>query len=210
MKRRPTIMIKIIRGVFAMVSGIWKKIAINPPLPPFLIPFLPFAWPAFLAVSALTAGIAVWQTYQQEESGRPESTREKQNRQRMLERIGTKWFIGPVEHSLSDGATITLGLRAQPDAITDPLQQPNRSEREWPLGTPITAVYDRAGGELLILGEPGSGKTTLLLELTRNLLDRAHRDENYPMPVVFPLSSWTVKRLLITEGLCEEGHAKYY
>src|SRR6266852_6265079 len=210
MKRRTTIMITIISGVFTMVSGILEKIASNTPLPPFLTPYLPFAWPAFLAVSALTAGIAVWQTFRQEETGHPESTREKQNRQRMLERKGTKWFIGPVEHSLSDGATITLGLKAQPDAIADPLQQPNRSEGEWPLGTHITAVYDRAGGELLILGEPGSGKTTLLLELTRDLLDRALRDENYPMPVVFPLSSWTVKRLPITDWLIEELHEKYY
>lgn len=210
MKRRTTIMITIISGVSTIVSGYLEKIASNTPLPPFLTPYLPFAWPAFLAVSALTAGIAVWQTFRQEETGRPESTPEKQNRQRMLERVGTKWFTGPVEHSLSDGATITLGLKARPDAIADPLQQPNRSEREWPLGTRITAVYDRAGGELLILGEPGSGKTTLLLELTRDLLDRAHRDENYPMPVVFPLSSWTVKRLPITDWLVEELHEKYY
>src|SRR5258708_21518793 len=90
MKRRTTIMITIISGVFTMVSGILEKIASNTPLPPFLTPYLPFAWPAFLAVSALTAGIAVWQTFRQEETGHPESTREKQNRQRMLEPIRTK------------------------------------------------------------------------------------------------------------------------
>src|SRR5260370_17387375 len=154
MKRRTTIMITIISGLFTMVSGILEKISSNTPLPPFLTPYLPFAWPAFLAVSALTAGIAVWQTFRQEETGHPESTREKQNRQRMLERIGTKWFIGPVEHSLSDGATITLGLKAQPDPIADPLQQPNRSERECPLTTHITAPYANPTGQILIPVQP--------------------------------------------------------
>src|SRR5260370_42541956 len=90
MTRRTTIMITITSGVFTMVSGILEKLASNTPLLSFLTPYLPFAWTAFLAVSALTAGIAVWQTFRQEETGHPESTREKQNRQRMLERIGTK------------------------------------------------------------------------------------------------------------------------
>jgi predicted NACHT family NTPase len=41
-------------------------------------------------------------------------------------------------------------------------------------------VYDEAGGELLILGEPGAGKTTLLLQLARELLSRAEQDESLP------------------------------
>ena len=53
-----------------------------------------------------------------------------------------------------------------------------------------------AGRSLLILGAPGSGKTTMLLELARQLIERAHDEENEPIPVVFNLASWTEKQSL--------------
>ena len=87
----------------------------------------------------------------------------------------------------------------------------NPKKRIQPLspGTTITEIYDHSGGELLILGEAGSGKTTLLLELARNLLDRAERDETAPIPVILPLSSWTEKQLPLEEWFIEELNAKY-
>src|SRR5205823_11920341 len=69
--------------------------------------------------------------------------------------------------------------------------------------------YDNAGSELLILGEPGSGKTTLLLELARDLLNRAQQDPFHPIPVVFNLSSWAVKRQPLTDWMVEELNSKY-
>src|SRR5207248_2990879 len=104
-------------------------------------------------------------------------------------------------------------LQERSDALTDPwrlvFQQSDQSACLLPPGTRITQVYDDAGGELLILGEPGSGKTTLLLELARDLLDRANIDDTSPMPVVFNLSSWAVKRQSLTKWLVEELHTKY-
>ena len=73
----------------------------------------------------------------------------------------------------------------------------------------MSQVYDRACGELLILGEPGAGKTTLLLELARDLIARARSDEMLPLPVVFNLSSWSQKQLPLAEWLVEELHLKY-
>ena len=79
---------------------------------------------------------------------------------------------------------MALGLEEQPDAVANPwhlvLQYPNTAPLPLPGGTRIKEVYDDADGELLILGAPGSGKTTLLLELARNLLERAERDEEHP------------------------------
>ena len=43
------------------------------------------------------------------------------------------------------------------------------------------------GRSLLILGAPGSGKTTMLLELTRQLLERARKNDDQPIPIVFNL-----------------------
>lgn len=82
-------------------------------------------------------------------------------------------------------------------------------KRPLPPGTSITKVYEDAGGELLILGEPGSGKTTLLLELTRHLLDRAEQDDKLQMPVVFNLSSWATKQQPLAQWLVEELMTKY-
>jgi hypothetical protein len=70
-------------------------------------------------------------------------------------------------------------------------------------------VYDASDGELLILGAPGSGKTTLLLELARDLLLRAEHDEHHPLPVVFNLSSWSLKQQRLTAWLVEELNSKY-
>ena len=74
-----------------------------------------------------------------------------------------------------------------------------------PAGTRITQVYDKALSGLLILGEPGSGKTTMLLELARDLLSHAETDNSYPLPMVFNLSSWAVKR----QPLVEEMNTMY-
>ena len=72
------------------------------------------------------------------------------------------------------------------------------------------AIFDELGQALLILGAPGAGKTTLLLELTRDLLDRAEQDASYPMPVVFHLSSWAVRRRPLADWLVDELAERYY
>ena len=81
----------------------------------------------------------------------------------------------------------------------------------WPAGTRLTQLYDESGEELSILGEPGSGKTTLLLELARDLLERTNQDQQgtQPLPVIFNLSSWGVKRPPLAQWLVEELNSKY-
>jgi hypothetical protein len=73
----------------------------------------------------------------------------------------------------------------------------------------ISAVFDAVGGALLILGAAGSGKTTSLLELARNLIARAERDETLPLPVVLPLSSWAEERLPLAAWLVDELSKRY-
>jgi serine/threonine protein kinase/DNA polymerase III delta prime subunit len=135
------------------------------------------------------------------------------NRQRLLRRVRSFWITGVFEQSLHGAALMALGLQAQPDAVANPwhlvVQQPETAPRPLPAGTHITEVYDAADGELLILGAPGSGKTTLLLELARDLLERAERDEQHPMPVVFNLSSWAMKQQSLVDWLVEELSSKY-
>ena len=136
-----------------------------------------------------------------------------ENRQRMLERVQAIWIDGFLEKSLYNAVLITLGLHEQSDAVASPwelvVQEMKRPARPLPSGISISQVYDDAKGELLILGEPGTGKTTLLLELARDLLDRAKQNDIHPMPVVFNLSSWAMRRQSIADWLIEELNIKY-
>lgn len=147
-------------------------------------------------------------------SGRDKSVPTRSsNRQRLLTKVGAFWITGVLEHSLHGAALITLGLSEQPQAVSNPwrlvLQQSDLTPQRLPVGTRITQVYDDVGGELLILGEPGSGKTTLLLELARDLLVRAEKDETHAIPVIFNLSSWAAAQQPITSWLIEELNNKY-
>jgi hypothetical protein len=124
------------------------------------------------------------------------SSMSRTHRQRLLKRVHTYWISGVLEQSLHQAARIELGLQEQPDALANPwhltLQEMNQVACPLPEGTHITQVYDAADGELLILGESGAGKTTLLLELARDLLGRAEEEKDYPIPMVFNLSSWVL------------------
>ena len=66
-----------------------------------------------------------------------------------------------------------------------------------------------SGRSLLILGAPGSGKTTILLELARQLIACARRNESDPIPLVFNLASWTEKQTL-EDWIATELNAIYY
>jgi len=90
------------------------------------------------------------------------------------------------------------------------VQQPDQAPRRLPPNQALGDIFDELGRALLILGAPGAGKTTLLLELARDLLDRAERDASYPMPVVFHLSSWAVRRRSLADWLVDELNERYY
>jgi hypothetical protein len=137
----------------------------------------------------------------------------QRNRARMLERVRSFWVHGVLEQSLHQIARLELGLETRPEAVPHPwellVQPPDQTPRPLPSELGITAVFDQLGQALLILGAPGAGKTTLLLELTRDLLDRADQDPAHPIPVVFNLASWAVRRQPLDKWLVEELHDRY-
>jgi NACHT domain len=146
-------------------------------------------------------------------SQQPPQSREQRNRQAMLEKVRTYWIAGILQHSLVHEVLIALDLVARPEAVLRPLdllaQRPDHGEQPLPPGTRLIDVFDEVDRALLILGAPGAGKTTLLLELAQDLLGRAAQDPEAPMPVVFPLSSWTQQRRALTDWLVDALHDQY-
>ena len=224
MQKKPPFINIVIAALLALLTvliGLLSGFAPNE-VPEAIAPYLRFTWPLLGIVTLAFIGLTIWLTVRQlasdddrlvSRSEHRQQLLEKQNRQRMLAKVHSIWIKGVLEQSLHGAALIALGLQDQPDAVENPwrlvLQQPHQSSQQLPPGTRITPVYDDSGGELLILGEPGCGKTTLLLELTRDLLNRARLESTHPMPVVFNLTSWAVKRQPLTNWLIEELNLKY-
>jgi NACHT domain len=155
---------------------------------------------------ASQSGTATVQVY-------PVSVPPEQNRVRFLARLRYQ-YQELWEQSLQGAALMELGLANKPDAVqhqAELLFRPAQQvERLLPPGTSITQIYEEAGQELLILGEPGAGKSTLLLDLARHLVDCAEQDTQQPMPVLLPLSSWADKRQPLSDWLIEQMHLLYH
>lgn len=131
----------------------------------------------------------------------------------MLQKVREIWLKGVLEQSLYNVARLELGLTTRPTAVEDAwqvlVQRPNQPQRRLLPGTRISAAFDEFGKALLVLGAPGAGKTTLLLELTKDLIDRAEKDTNHVLPVVFNLSSWAVRQPLLSDWLIDELSERY-
>jgi len=133
---------------------------------------------------------------------------ERRHRQRLLKQVHLDWIEGVLNQSLYKEVPIELGLADRSDFIECPLNKlvriPDRAPYVVSPGTPIRQIFDEQNGALLILGGPGTGKTTLLLELARDLLLTADKDVEHPIPVVFNLSSWAVRRAPLRDWLITE------
>ncbi|WP_434683548.1 adenylate/guanylate cyclase domain-containing protein [Pseudanabaena minima] len=136
------------------------------------------------------------------------------DRQIMLNKVRNFWVEGVLETSIHDKALIELGLQTRLDAIAHPWHMEwatsDQARKPLPTGTKEINQFDSlgTGRTLLILGDPGAGKTTTLLELTRELIARAERDSELPMPIVFNLSSWQDKQSL-ADWMVLELNIKY-
>jgi len=140
---------------------------------------------------------------------------ERRDRRTMIARQRSIWIDGVLKQSLWNNALIDLGLAERPDAVPQPYRYriarraPGQADRLLPADTHVINVYDQHQGALLILGAPGSGKTTLMLELMRDLLERADKDETHPIPVKFDLSAWGADRPPIDAWLATQLNTQY-
>ncbi len=157
---------------------------------------------------------SIRQEQKQHRVKRGSSNRAQRNRVAMLEKVRQIWITDFLNRSFYSDTRITLRLVERPTAVERPMellvQRSDQEDHPLPPGRSILDVYDTADHALLILGAPGAGKTTQLLELTRNLLDRAAENEEHPIPVIFPLSTWAERQRPLVEWLVDEMSQRYY
>ena len=146
-------------------------------------------------------------------AGKPEATAStnlaQRHRQQLIKQVRLDWIDGVLDQSLYKVARIELGLIEHP--LNTMIRSPEMKEpRAVPAGAPMIQLFDEHASALLILGAPGTGKTTLLLELARDLLRLAEHDENQPIPVVFNLASWAVRRQPLRDWMIAELNERSY
>ncbi len=205
---RATWIVIVVTGLLAMLGSVMGNIGATALT--WLSPQV--ALVLFVLISLSLVGVSLWYE-QQKAASEPSVDDAHENREIMLGRVKDKWITGfldnPLYHSY-DEQLLALPLCQRVGSRFDlVLSNPIESTQTIPSGTTITQVFDQAGGELLILGEPGAGKTTLLLELARDLLKRANDNPMALIPVVLMLSSWAAERLSLEEWIVEELRTKY-
>jgi NACHT domain len=137
----------------------------------------------------------------------------RRNRRAMIEKVWAIWITGVLQPSLPHDILLELGLTERPAMVTRTLdlyaQRPDLADQVQAPDTRLIDVFDRLDRALLILGAPGAGKTTLLLTLAWDLLIRAAQDQEHPIPVIFPLSSWAQRQRPLADWLVEALSEQY-
>ncbi len=148
-----------------------------------------------------------------EESLPPQKLSQNRRKQLvLLEKVNNFWVEGVYEHSLENDLLIDLELLSTHEPINHPwsdvlgrtfLSSENTTEND------IASLYNEVDRALLILGDPGSGKTILLISLARELINRANRQADEPIPVILNLASWVQRRTSLLDWAAFELTAKY-
>src|SRR5579859_6517360 len=128
------------------------------------------------------------------------------NKEQLLHKVKEFWIEGVLETSINGSMSVNIAFGQKPEAVLQHLYYPKFTLKE---DASIGKIFQDVNRELLILGTPGSGKTTLLLDLARDLLYRAEIDETKPIPVVFNLSSWALRRKPLEWWLIDELNLRY-
>jgi ABC-type amino acid transport system permease subunit/DNA polymerase III delta prime subunit len=136
------------------------------------------------------------------------------NEKKLLQAVKDE-VVARLKQSLHNAALINLGMEAQPEQVKRPwssdIKIGDKPSEPIPDNQSILEVFDQEeiAGKLLILGNPGAGKTTTMLDLAKALIARAEQDADYPIPVLFNLSTWKDDKQSLRDWLVAELKSKY-
>ncbi len=145
----------------------------------------------------------------------PVGNPERPKNQRILLAVVKEEVTSRLRQSLHNAVLINLSKESQPQQVKRPwdaeIKIGLRTAVPLSDNTTILEVFDseEIAGKLLILGAPGAGKTTTQLELAQELIKRAEEQPEYPVPILFNLSSWKDDRQSFTDWLMAELKSKY-
>jgi hypothetical protein len=128
----------------------------------------------------------------------------------LIKRIKQRWIIEALGEALADSPGPAVRARNTPSAVRHPSGEPlllsDEARRTFP--RPY-AAFGHHNCSLVILGDRGSGKSVYLYRLLRALLQRAERDPNAPIPIVFNLAAWDQKRGGLAAWMTQEVESFY-
>ncbi len=141
--------------------------------------------------------------------GQPLTQQDYRWRKVLLSKVKDSWIEGVLNKSLFSQVLFEQEITNRSDAVEHPFSIFEEFSVESDKSFEFIQASDifegmGAGRTLLILGEPGTGKTLSLLKLAERLIKRTEQDLSLPIPVVFNLSSWAIKRQSIADWLVEE------
>ncbi|MBD2511346.1 NACHT domain-containing protein [Nostoc muscorum FACHB-395] len=166
-------------------------------------------------VNAQRIGGDIWNVFFGQQTTTPVGDPARPKNQRILLAAVKEEVTARLRQSLHNAVLINLGKESQPQQVKRPwdaeIKIGLKPAEPLPDTTTILQVFDsqEIAGKLLILGAPGSGKTTTQLELAQALVSRAEEQSDYPVPVLFSLSSWKDDRQPLTDWLVAELKSKY-
>ncbi len=132
----------------------------------------------------------------------------------LLRKVREFWIEGVYEKNKIGDVWLDLPAEQRREAVEPQIKKtltnPDYETITLKSGSQIADVFRRTGRALLILGAPGSGKTMTLLELAKDLVAEAERDEEKPIPMVVNLASWAEQQPELLEvWLAERLNREY-
>jgi eukaryotic-like serine/threonine-protein kinase len=133
---------------------------------------------------------------------------------RLLEAVRRAWIDGVLFETLDGQQPLPINVIMNRAGVELPWREASRadffSDLSIESSDPIEC-FEAAGRFMLVLGPAGSGKTNCLLRIAAHLCDRCLRGgiENEPVPVVFPLASWTPRYRDVGRWLSLELQRRY-
>jgi len=141
-----------------------------------------------IALIRIVIAVPAWLYPRKPRGGKHGRSLEADLRARLLETVQKKRVEPRLRQGLREAIRVDLGLMEMPAAVPARLREyallESGSLEERPVTGSAQQIFEQAGRQLLILGEPGAGKMNLMLELAESLLKQAKSDPAFPIPVV--------------------------